>query len=219
MPAFDPNYGFEDKIIMSLVDQIERDWYYLLNDAQRAAWQAHWATVAPVDITHRAYVIGTPSKFGETKVAVDRCYAWSQIYGVQRFHFGRVLTPVTTGLVLPSCSNLILTENSFTIDYDATASGRDQIPLLVFADGPPNPSPDPLGKTVRFKSSGKTGGLRPMCAMPNQPPTGTLDFWACWHKRFGPATPLGISATVAAVDVDNQLCPSLDVLTSTVSGS
>ena len=213
LPPFDPNFKFEDSLILGLVKLLELDWFQFLNDTQRAAWRTHWLTVSPMDIKRHVYTTGTASATGETHVAEERCYAWSQIYGVQRLQRAPVKTPGTTGLVLPSVTALALSPDVFAITYDYTASGLTTCDVIVFADGPANPGPDGSLKNPVTVSKGGRAGLRPMCAMKQQPISGTLDFWPCWHHRYGSADPFSVTATLAAVDVDNQLCPSLDLLT------
>ena len=103
LPPFDPNFKFEDSLILGLVKLLELDWFQFLNDTQRAAWRTHWLTVSPMDIKRHVYTTGTASATGETHVEEERCYAWSQIYGVQRLQRAPVVTPSTTGAGAAVC--------------------------------------------------------------------------------------------------------------------
>lgn len=207
LPSVDPNFIYEDKLIMRKRAALALIWLTVLTEDNRNAWRTRWLTNSPTDITGHVYTPYTPTQFAETHVEEATAYAWSQMYGFLRFNRPAVLEPINSQWAGPSLSNLSLSSELFAIDYDASANDLPTVDILVFASGPIPKTPTKHANTCR-----------PMCAMPALSPIGTLDFWRCWHHRYGNDNPSFITATAGLVNTNNELVRSFDVLSTAVLG-
>jgi hypothetical protein len=249
-PNYNAAYNAEDKRILGYVNYLETFWLSALSDAQQNAWLARWATHPPFDIKLNRYLpligsipagyLGTalfepagsppkpPAFFAEKLVTPQRCYAWSQIYGVMRFKLPPIYAPDPLSLQGPTMSNWQPTSTSLPIDYDAQFYGLTPLLFAVWVASQdllnlaaPNNPTNAQGLVVAAGDTKLNGlgrsNLKPMCFMTLANLSGTLDSYQCYKLRAGKKPRFAASATGAFVNTNNELCPSLDLLTEPIA--
>jgi hypothetical protein len=210
-------YQGEDKIIVQNVSYLESVWFNLLSDANRAAWMDRWVTKPPMDIQLNKWTPYMPTSFQEKRATAQRVYAWSQIYGFYRYHLDPVLDPLDITNPTVTMSNFQPTTNSLPVDYAIDPPIGGAIHFAVWIANYALLGP---GNNKRAKSSTNGLGrnaLRPMCFMTLNSSGGTLDAINCFKLRAGKDPDFAASATGALINGNNELVPSLDLLTEVVA--
>lgn len=210
-------YNGEDKIIMRQVAYLESVWSNQLTDANRAAWMTRWLTRPPRDIQLNYWTPYTPTSFAEKKATEPRVYAWSQIYGFYRWHKSPVFSPASVSDPTVTMSNFQPTTDSLPVDYALTPAVGGVFMFAVWIANFQLAGPHSNSQPRSAGSGLGRNALRPMCFMLLSSPSGTLDAIDCFRLRGGESPKFAASATGAFVNVNNELVPSLDLLTEEVA--
>jgi hypothetical protein len=208
-----PAYKTEDKVIMQYVNYLELFWRVELTTSQQDAWMTRWTGRPPQDIKLKKYVPYTPTALDQVKVTPQRAYAWSQIFGYQRYHRAPIKDCAPLGDNTVTLSNFDPKVDHIRITYAIVPELSPPIPFIIWIASQQFVfNPAAMGGHKGNAGLGRNG-LRPMCFNTVSSSTGTLDAIDCFKLRAQADPAFAMSISAGYVNDNNELVPSHDLFT------